>query len=599
MLTSLPGRYFDSDSSLALAIIVVLLGLGLFLHNAPFTPDEPREFDIAWNMLQQTDKAVPLLAGEPFCEKPPLTYWAAAGSMWLLGPAVWTARLPNVLWTAITLMCLLSWTRSVVPKPLQNRALVFTLLSAGSMFLLLRVQLWLATDAPLVAMTAIALLGQWRGLQAVHARERLFYYTLFHVGLIGAFFAKNLLGWLVPVLALLGFIVWERRWRELLRWELYAGLVLQIALLGAWIWAVAQHSDGMRLLRIFLVDNSLGRFLPIATEEQYQHGHRNHFGKYFLELPYYLLPWTFAALAALRWAYKTLRYRAPAENAIARLQLSAIRFALLTTLPGLVFLSLSKTARDVYLAPELLGFAMLIGLWFGPGLQMSERFDRVCLRLTSIASIGLGMLLLFATLALPTLQSQWSFLPRSLSTLPFASALGILLTVYVVYCWRSQWPNLASVFNAWGIFAVGVVFTSTLLLPSMDESQDLRPAARAIATQYRSKTVGILRADETMRAYLDFGAGIRAANFKSLQSAADWLTADAAHVLVMELQTNHITPAARARLQSWHVNSNEISPPDINKSANELQLMGFRLLSKHETIGGRTYGVIGNAQFKQ
>ena len=32
-------------------------------------------------MSGQPDKAVPLLAGEAFCEKPPLTYWVAAAAI--------------------------------------------------------------------------------------------------------------------------------------------------------------------------------------------------------------------------------------------------------------------------------------------------------------------------------------------------------------------------------------------------------------------------------------------------------------------------------------------------------------------------------------
>src|SRR5580698_106246 len=67
-----------------------------------WTPDEPREADIAWRMSWQTDKAVPLLAGEAFCEKPPLTYWLAAFPIKLWGAQAWAARLPNLLYALIT-----------------------------------------------------------------------------------------------------------------------------------------------------------------------------------------------------------------------------------------------------------------------------------------------------------------------------------------------------------------------------------------------------------------------------------------------------------------------------------------------------------------
>jgi 4-amino-4-deoxy-L-arabinose transferase-like glycosyltransferase len=285
-----------------LIVLAVLWSLALFLRASPYTPDEPREFDIAWNMLQQPDKTVPLLAGEPFCEKPPLTYWVAAASMGAFGATLWAARLPNLLWAAITILCLFSWMRSVVPRADREKALVFAGLIAGSSLLLFRVQIWLATDAPLVAATSIALLGAWRGFFATTTRARFSGYLLFHLGLAAAFFAKNLLGWLVPIGALLGMVAWERRWRELLRWELYAGLALQLVLIVPWVLAVANRSDGARLLRIFLIDNTLGRLLPIATEDEYQLGHSNHPGKYLIELLYYLLPWTFAAIGALRWA---------------------------------------------------------------------------------------------------------------------------------------------------------------------------------------------------------------------------------------------------------------------------------------------------------
>jgi hypothetical protein len=63
-----------------------------------WTPDEPREADIAWRMSWQADKAVPLLAGEAFCEKPPLTYWVAGAPSSLRQPMRWAARLPNLLY---------------------------------------------------------------------------------------------------------------------------------------------------------------------------------------------------------------------------------------------------------------------------------------------------------------------------------------------------------------------------------------------------------------------------------------------------------------------------------------------------------------------
>src|ERR1700743_3786824 len=67
-----------------------------------WTPDEPREADIAWRMSWQADKSVPLLAGDAFCEKPPLTYWVAGTAVRWFGPGSWAARLPNLLYAVLT-----------------------------------------------------------------------------------------------------------------------------------------------------------------------------------------------------------------------------------------------------------------------------------------------------------------------------------------------------------------------------------------------------------------------------------------------------------------------------------------------------------------
>src|SRR5580700_11198755 len=81
--------------------LLLAWGVGMFARGY-WTPDEPREADIAWRMSWQADKAVPLLAGEAFCEKPPLTYWVAAVPIRFFGTDAWVARLPNLLYALIT-----------------------------------------------------------------------------------------------------------------------------------------------------------------------------------------------------------------------------------------------------------------------------------------------------------------------------------------------------------------------------------------------------------------------------------------------------------------------------------------------------------------
>src|SRR5271165_1271714 len=124
-----------------------------------WTPDEPREADIAWRMSWQADKAVPLLAGEAFCEKPPLTYWAAAAAIKLFGTSAWAARLPNLLYALITALSV-GFLARLSAGPMAGSVAA----AAISTFLLAyQVEIWLATDAPLLAAVAAALLGAYSG----------------------------------------------------------------------------------------------------------------------------------------------------------------------------------------------------------------------------------------------------------------------------------------------------------------------------------------------------------------------------------------------------------------------------------------------------
>src|SRR2546430_3045730 len=138
-----------------------------------------------------------------------------------------------------------------------------------------------------------------------------------HLGAALGFMAKSAPGWLVPALALVTLVVWERRWPELRGWELYAGLLLQGLIIGPWLLAVARTEHGAEALRALFWNNVVGRFPQVAAPAalDYTTGHRNTAGKYLLELPLYLLPWTFAVAAALCRAWSRVREAGPPRQA--------------------------------------------------------------------------------------------------------------------------------------------------------------------------------------------------------------------------------------------------------------------------------------------
>lgn len=477
------------STALLLIWCVGMLGRGYW------TPDEPREADIAWRMSWQAEKAVPLLAGEAFCEKPPLTYWLAAAPIRLFGAGAWAARLPNLLYAMITALGV-----GLLARRSSGRVAGMVGAAAISTFLLsYQVAIWLATDAPLLATVSIALLGAYQGFYATQTRERLRGYHLMHAALGLGFLSKSAVAWMVPAMAIVTLALWENRWRELLRWELYAGLILQAAMILTWIWFVYVGSDGPEHLKVFFWNNLVGRFTHVdaPTELQYAAAHRNSPGKYLIELPLYLTPWTLLVIAAVRRAWR--QRKTSFDN------YRPVRFALAASLPSLAILSVAATARNIYLAPALPGVAVLLAWWAREIMESPDRWDVRALRATS-ALLLLGVAVFAAALGITgadawnTMSSHAAFIMISAIGLIAAGSLALVAwTAAREGVQRALWSLLL----AYGALLVG---PASQLYARVDTWQDLASISRAIESDTMGKPLILFAPDETTRAMIDMYA---------------------------------------------------------------------------------------------
>jgi 4-amino-4-deoxy-L-arabinose transferase-like glycosyltransferase len=477
--------------------LLCVWGVGI-MGRGYWTPDEPREADIAWRMSWQPDKAVPLLAGEPFCEKPPLTYWAAGALIGAFGASGWSARLPNLLYALLTCLAVgLLARQSAGPW-----AAVVAAAASATFLLSYLVAIWLATDAPLVAAVAVSLLGAYRGFYARVRAERLRGYTLMHAALAAGFLSKSAIAWMVPALALTTLAIWERRWRELLRWELYAGLALQALVILGWVWFVYEGPDGPAHLKVFFWNNLAGRFARVeATPDlQYAAAHRNTPGKYLIELPLYLCPWTLLVGAALRRAW--LARRAPPDS------MRPVRFALACTLPPLALLSIAATARNIYLAPALPGFALLLGWWARETLTVHDGWDLRALRATAlwllIAVAG------FAGAAALASVDAW----HSTTGISFIASIAVSLlglAAAAILCLRAHSAavrgRIESALTA-AFFAYCALLTapSSQIYRQVNRWQDLASIGHAIEADAAGRPLILMAPDETTRAFIDMYA---------------------------------------------------------------------------------------------
>jgi 4-amino-4-deoxy-L-arabinose transferase-like glycosyltransferase len=553
--------------------LVGLFGRGLW------TPDEPREADIAWRMSQQSDRSLPQLAGSPFLEKPPLSYWMAAAGIAVFGDSPAGARAPLLICSLLSALALAALARAM---GLGFSAALLAALVAGSALTVYRVSSWLAPDAALLAGNALALLGLWRGYTAAPGRRKAAGYALLHTGAAIGFMAKSAPGWLVPGLVFAGLILWERRWTELRRWELYSGFLLQVLIIGPWLWTVALGADGATALRTLFWNNLAGRFAHIDAPAalNYSAGHPNHFGKYIIELPVYLLPWTLICLAGLVRGCRHCRDAAPRGT--------AWRFALLASIPFLVLLSLAATARDIYAAPALLGFALLAGLWLEDAQAAPRRLDRACLTGTRWL-IGLIVLLLTGTIAILALAGAAAMV-TTLATI--AAMLAFTVTALAAARRAQRRGNLPdSVIYSYGAYAAALTLSAFIAFPVIDRGQDLQALATAVRTDTQQQPLALLAPDETTLAIIDHG---HAGSFSVLDRSdpavvSSWFASRGPRARVLVLLPGHAPGAVTQWLARWH----PTAEPG-NGAAGDLVAAGAASLVRlYELPQGRRYALLG------
>jgi 4-amino-4-deoxy-L-arabinose transferase-like glycosyltransferase len=552
--------------------------VGLF-GRALWTPDEPREADIAWRMSQQSERSIPQLAGSPFLEKPPLSYWLAAAGIAVFGDSAAAARAPLLLCALLTALALATLACDMGAG---SGGALLAALVAGSSLTLFRVSSWLAPDAALLAGNALALLGLWRGYRAAPGRTKAWGYALMHAGAAIGFMAKSAPGWLVPGLVFAGLILWERRWSELRRWELYAGFLLQVLIIGPWLWTVALRADGADALRTLFWNNIAGRFTHIDAPAalNYSAGHPNHPGKYFIELPFYLLPWTLICIAGLVRACRQCREGVPAGT--------AWRFALLASVPFLVLLSLAATARDIYAAPALLGFALLAALWLKNAQCAPRPLDRACLSGTRWL-IGVITLLLTGALAVLALARAASVL----ATLATISAILAFAAAALAAARRAQersdLPH--SVLYSYGAYAAALTLSAFIAFPVIDRGQDLRALAAAVRSDTLQQPLALLAPDETTLAIIDHG---HAGSFTVLDDNApatvrNWFHARGPQARVLVLLPGHASGPVTLWLARWLT----LAEPGNGVAAELVAGGAASLVRLYELPQGRRYALLG------
>ena len=365
------------------ALLALLLGLRLAAMTGLPLMDttEARYGEIGRKMATLGDWVTPWYdVGVPFWGKPPLSFWATAGSMRLLGVSEFTARLPHLLCGA--LITALAW-RFARRRGSTREALLAVALLGGSALFFVSVGA-VMTDTVMVLCTTASLYSFWFALHGASEAERRRQGWLFFVATGLGLLAKGPVAVVLTGLPILLWIVQQKNMREAwhaLPW--LPGSLLALAIAAPWYLLAEQHTPGF--MNYFLVGEHWHRFVtPGWSGDRYGHAHQVPIGTIWFYAWGALLPWSvLLPVAAWRWR------RLAAHDEQASLRLYLWLWALLP----LLFFTAARNVIWTYALPALPAVALLMARWLVLRSDRAEAWVATGLTISLLGGvIGLGQL---------------------------------------------------------------------------------------------------------------------------------------------------------------------------------------------------------------
>ncbi|SDU66454.1 lipid IV(A) 4-amino-4-deoxy-L-arabinosyltransferase [Pseudomonas mandelii] len=352
----------------------LLLGFFLLAYLLPlgshglWIPDETRYAQISQGMLLSGDWVSPHFMGLRYFEKPAAGYWVIAASQALFGQNLFGVRFASALSMGLSVLLCFLIARRLWNEPRKSFACALLYMS----FTVVAGQAGYANlDPQFTFWVNLSLVALWFALDSDRRGPRLTGWAVLGLACGMGFMTKGFLAWLLPVLIALPFMIWQKRWRELL---VYGPVAIIVAVAVSLPWALAIHSQEPDYWRFFFWHEHIRRFAGDDAQ---------HDAPWWFYLPLlvaFSLPWVALLPSALRQAWTT------------RGQVR-IGFLLLWLVMPLLFFSLSNGKLPSYILPCLLPLALLLGHTLADRLKLEQ--GRV-LGLNGLLNLLLGLTALLA-----------------------------------------------------------------------------------------------------------------------------------------------------------------------------------------------------------
>ena len=297
---------------------------------------EGRWAEITREMLISGDFFHPTIGGEPYFDKPLLTYWVIAAFSAVTGRLdEFIIRLPSALAGIVTFFCTLYLGRRLWSRQVGRLAGGLLLTSYG----LLMYSRVASAETENLAAIMLAVTWYWARRGSPGFVTFVVFYLIVFIGS----HMKGLTAFVVPLLVVLPDLLRERRWR----WFFWPSHLLALGMgimvyLSPFVFATLTRPDGYQQSGLYLVfhENFLRYFKPFD--------HQGPIYQYLGSVPLLTLPWAPILIGAL------------ITSIISWKKLDRhTRWLLQAILLIFIFFTLSGSRRDYYILP-ILPFCMLL-----------------------------------------------------------------------------------------------------------------------------------------------------------------------------------------------------------------------------------------------
>ena len=424
---------------------LLILGLFLLFYILPlgfrpiFIPDESRYAEIPREMIASGDWIVPHLDGLRYFEKPVMGYWLNAISIKTFGENTFAVRFPSAMATGLSAFIIFLLIRRFSARNFLGSITAVIFLTCFEVY---GVGTFNVLDSMLAMFVTAAMASFIFAYTAdTSSKKKQGFLFLFGVFCGLAFLTKGFLAFVVPVLVIVPFMIWERRFKELffMPWIPIVGAVL-VAL----PWVIMIYHKEPDFWHFFIWNEHIKRFMS----ENAQHGQS--FWYFFLILPAATLPWTFLFPSVILGLKKT------------GIKRPIVRYAVCWFLFPFLFFSMSKGKLLTYILPCFPPLAILIST------GLDQYFESGGKKTFNVGGKSLALLVAGIAIVLIGTQSIGfkGFKPYAQNWKWVLSVAGLITFVYplLAACRKAGYKKKIVLYAVSPIF---LIFSTPFVLPDV------------------------------------------------------------------------------------------------------------------------------------